>query len=172
MNLPSLPDQAPSGPPLFEVARKLRGKAAYEPRHCQLVVDLMSVGASKTEVAAEIGISRRTLGRWEKDIPEMSEALEIGLTLAEAWWEQKGRKSLDNKIFKEALFFMHMRNRFGWTNSDDAAKKGALPLLIVATNLSIKPGAQEGEAYTIEVVGERVDAPVGELTDESGSQTR
>ena len=39
----------------------------YDPAMCEIVVDLMSQGYAKVEVAVALGISRDTLDAWSKD---------------------------------------------------------------------------------------------------------
>jgi hypothetical protein len=63
-----------------------------------------------------IRISNDLYYRWYDENKEFSETIKFGKFLAEAWWKLKGRQSVDNKNFNHALWFMNMRNRFGWTN--------------------------------------------------------
>lgn len=52
--------------------------AAYEPRFCDKVVEIMGQGYSLTAFAGEIGVSRFTLGEWMKAHPEFAGAVERG----------------------------------------------------------------------------------------------
>jgi len=78
------------------------------------ILELMAQGASKVEVAATIGISRDTLYRWTKEYDEFSDTIKEGELLSEAWWQRKGRENIENKGFNSTLWYMNMKNRFGW----------------------------------------------------------
>lgn len=43
---------------------------------------------------------------------EFARTIKIGRVFCEAWWIEKSRKGLRSKYFKEALWFMNMKNRF------------------------------------------------------------
>lgn len=98
-------------------AKKLGRPTKYSPKLLPVILVLMSNGASKTEVAAELGISRETLYEWCKEYPEFSDTIKKGLQLSQAWWEKQGRTNLDNRSFNYAGWYMNMKNRFGWRDS-------------------------------------------------------
>ncbi len=90
----------------------------YEPEMCEKLKALMKEGASKTEVCAELGITRDTFYRWtdeEGDYynPDFSYAVKEGHALAQAWWEQQARKGIwAGKDFNATTFIFMMKNRF------------------------------------------------------------
>lgn len=86
---------------------------------CERVIELMSMGASKTEVAADIDISWDTMAAWQKENPLFSEAIKAGELKSHAWWEEHARKNLHNKEFNSTLWYMNMKNRFGWRDRQD-----------------------------------------------------
>ena len=88
----------------------------YRPWMCDRVIALMAQGASKHEALADLGIWEDTFYRWAKEIPEFSEAVKIGTELSRMWWEREGRQSLRDKDFNHGLWYMNMKNRFGWTD--------------------------------------------------------
>jgi restriction endonuclease Mrr len=94
--------------------KKIGRPAKYERAMCIKIVDLMREGASKTEVAALLDISRDTMNRWEKDNREFSDAIKRGSELSQAWWEKQGRIALRDKSFSYTGWYMNMKNRFGW----------------------------------------------------------
>lgn len=40
--------------------------------------------------------------------------------LSEAWWEEHGRLNLHNREFNSVLWYMNMKNRFGWRDRIDS----------------------------------------------------
>ncbi|MEE9351532.1 MAG: hypothetical protein V3U78_04675 [Thiotrichaceae bacterium] len=97
----------------------------YRSEMCQVVIDLMSDGASKEEVCAELDITFDTLANWQKpeNNLEFSEAITQGERLSRAWWLKHGRKNLENKSFNERLWFMNMKNRHGWADKQSLETK-------------------------------------------------
>ncbi len=100
----------------------------YKPEMCQVVIDMMKEGASKTEVAAELDIVWDTLARWQVEIAEFSEAIKKGEKLSEAWWLRKGRVNLENKDFSPTLWYMNMKNRHGWSDKQETVHSGTIGL--------------------------------------------
>jgi DNA-binding XRE family transcriptional regulator len=99
----------------------------------QRVIDLMAEGASITEVAAELGVSKDTLYRWEKDDTKQafSDAIKRGRELSEAWWTGLGRLELYNGKFNHVLWYMNMKNRFGWSDKVEQKDTSEKPNWIV-----------------------------------------
>lgn len=100
----------------------------YEPWMCEKLIELMKDGASLTEVCAELDICHDTLIEWCKEGGEyykedFSEAKKRGEKLSEAWWERMGRTNLFNPYqgdtFNSSLWYMNMKNRFGWRDKTD-----------------------------------------------------
>ena len=91
----------------------------YEPEMDKIVIDLMSQGASKIEVAATLGISKSTLYEWLEKVPGFSAVIERGEMLSQQWWEREGRLSLRDKEFNGSLWYMNMKNRHGWKDRQD-----------------------------------------------------
>lgn len=85
---------------------------------CEKAIEIMAEGASLTEVAAGLGIGRRTLFRWidEKDEahykPEFATAIEDGTALCQAWWEKTGRLGMFMDKFNATIWIYNMKNRF------------------------------------------------------------
>lgn len=93
----------------------------YRPEMCETVIELMLQGASLEEVAAELDITVETLSQWRNPDGEyykhdLSEAVKIGIQKSKAWWLKSGRINLENKDFSPALWYMNMKNRFGWSD--------------------------------------------------------
>ena len=90
------------------------------------VIALMSQGASLVEVAADLGVSRATLSKWQDDDekPGFVEAIKSGIELSEAWWMREGREALRDRQFNHGLWYMNMKNRFGWSDKQQVEHSG------------------------------------------------
>lgn len=96
----------------------------YDPSRNEEILDLMSKGGSIVEVAALIGISRVTLYDWidpksERYKEDFSNTIKRGTELSESWWHKQGRVNLANKEFSPTLWYMNMKNRFGWADKQE-----------------------------------------------------
>lgn len=92
----------------------------YEEWMCDKAVELMREGASKTEVAAELGLgSKQMLYDYVKKYPQFQDAIKKGELLSEAWWERHGRQNIVNKEFNSTLWYMNMKNRFKWSDRSE-----------------------------------------------------
>lgn len=60
------------------------------------VIELMREGASKHEVAAELGIAYSTIFNWQndEDKADFQDAMHQGEMLSQAWWERAGRMAV------------------------------------------------------------------------------
>ena len=81
------------------------------------VIELMAEGASKMAVAAALGINRRTLYLWidskNEIYDDFKEAIEMGETLSQAWWEETGRKGMfAGSEFNTSSWIYNMKCRF------------------------------------------------------------
>lgn len=94
----------------------------YEPEMCAKLIDMMSEGSSRLEVAVELGVVQVTLDKWERENPEFAEAMHLGEEACQAWWEKKGRDNLishGKEKFNTTLWTSFMKNKFGWTDRVD-----------------------------------------------------
>lgn len=128
-----------------------RGRPSkYKPEMIDTVIGLMSEGASKYEVAAEIGIHYDTLTQWQNPespqyIKDFSDAIKKGESLSRAWWERNGRKNLENKEFNYTGWYMNMKNRFKWADKQEVEHTGRDGGPIVSKTLVVKgidPGSE------------------------------
>lgn len=92
----------------------------YEPWMCEKVIELMKNGASKTEVAAELNFGcKQMLYDYVQKYQEFADAVKKGELLSQSWWEKTGRNNISNREFNSALWYMNMKNRFGWRDKVD-----------------------------------------------------
>ena len=83
------------------------------------ILDLKKYGGSDVEARVALGISVDLWQRFIKEVEEFSETIKKGNDLCEAWWLGKGRKNLENKQFSAVLWYMNMKNRFGWKDKTE-----------------------------------------------------
>lgn len=91
----------------------------YDPAHCDVVERLMLEGASIIEIAYELRVSRPTIYEWIEKYPEFSNTIKKGVDFSEGWWMNKGRTHIENKEFNSTLWYMNMKNRFGWKDKQE-----------------------------------------------------
>ena len=94
-------------------ARPRERPTLYHAAHCERVLELAGAGCCKAEIAAALGVSRKTLGLWAKAHPEFRDALRCAKDLEYAWWLKAGREGQFIKGWNAASWALQMRNRFG-----------------------------------------------------------
>lgn len=111
----------------------------YKPEYCELVVQMLSEGASLTEFRAAVGgISRETMSNWKQANPEFLDALSKAEAMGQAYWEKRLRTDLmfDNKV-NSPLVKLYFANRFNWhdkqqtdvTSSDGSMKPTVIEIV-------------------------------------------
>jgi len=100
----------------------------YKPEYIDLVIELMEQGWSKTRVAAHLRVHKDTLYEWIKQHQDFSDAVRVGETLSEAWWEQQGVAALTSKEYNTNMFKWLTSNIHGWSDkqSQDVNMKAEL----------------------------------------------
>lgn len=128
------------------MVREMGRPTKYKPEMCETVIELMKEGASQYEVLATLGISEDTFYRWKKENEEFSESIKRGSQLSQAWWEKKGRISLDDRQFNSTLWYMNMKNRFKWADKQEVKNEGNVTI-VMDTGIDHYPGEQDEEGY-------------------------
>lgn len=102
----------------------------YSPEINDECIRMMREGASIVEIAYELNVARSTIYEWQKNNVEFSDTIKRGTDFSEGWWMKQGRININNKDFNSTLFYMNMKNRFGWVdkpaeknNADDTLSK-------------------------------------------------
>lgn len=88
------------------------------------VMALMKYGASRAEVYALLDISDMTFARLMREDKEFAGTIKYGERLSKAWWENVARTSLRSKDFNATLWYMNMKNRFGWVDRQQTEMSG------------------------------------------------
>jgi hypothetical protein len=114
----------------------------YDPKYCDKIIELMSEGASIEEVCYEWRITKATLYNWTEKHPEFLNSKKIGEQLSMGWWMKKGRE-LENTKLNHVLWYMNMKNRFGWSDKQEIQHSG--------TNITITfdKQAEKGSNYLV-----------------------
>lgn len=108
----------------------------------QTIIDLYRDGASDVEVKAQIydwrgSFSNDLWERWMKEEDDFAETVKKGKALAEAWWMVHGRKNIHNKDFNSTLWYMNMKNRYGWADNQKTTVDGSFDIRQI-TGMEIK----------------------------------
>lgn len=91
----------------------------YKPEFCDLVIPLLKQGMSIAEIGLELDIGYSTIYRWMDEHEEFREAIKSGREFSQGWWEKQGRVALREKEFSPTLWYMNMKNRFGWKDKQE-----------------------------------------------------
>lgn len=85
----------------------------------EVITGLYAEGASDVEIRVRLAISEDLFYRLLNEEQEFSITIKKGREFCRVWWEEKARKSLENKEFNATLWYMNMKNRFGWKDRND-----------------------------------------------------
>lgn len=114
---------------------------AYDPAFCARVIELGATGASKVELAVELGVVRNTLDNWAAEHPEFLSALTRARELSQVWWERKGRAGLEGQGFNASLWAKNVSCRFpdDWTDKSKQEVTGANGAALVPPTIIFQP---------------------------------
>lgn len=95
----------------------------YLPEYNTEVVRLGSEGLSQTQMAAHFKVTQPTLRSWTKTNEEFKEALDMAVTLAEAFWERIGQQGTRGMLPKFVpvswIYMMKCRYKDNWKENTD-----------------------------------------------------
>lgn len=86
---------------------------------CSRVMKYMSEGATRGEICRKLKISNDVFQGLLERFPQFREAYEIGKDFSRGWWEEQGRINLENTKFNSTLWYMNMKNRWGWKDKQE-----------------------------------------------------
>lgn len=86
--------------------------SAYEPGHCQFVIDLGKAGKSVVQMACALEVHKDTLYEWAKVHPDFSDAFTRAKQHSQDWWETKAQIGLETPGFNASLWSRSMAARF------------------------------------------------------------
>lgn len=84
----------------------------YKSEYCDQVIGFLNEGMSIASIARELQVAKKTLYNWMEEHEEFLHAVKKGIDFSQGWWEEHGRKQLQNKDFNHVLWYMNMKNRF------------------------------------------------------------
>jgi hypothetical protein len=113
----------------------------YDPAFCERVIELGREGASKVEMAVELGVVRNTLDNWAAAHPDFLSALTHARDLSQVWWEKKGRSGLDSQGFNASLWGKNVSCRFpdDWTDKSKQELSGPGGKDLIPPQFIIRP---------------------------------
>jgi hypothetical protein len=131
----------------------------YESGICEQVLKLAADGCSKAEIAAKLGVGRKTLYAWAAAHPEFGEAMKRAKDLEYAWWLKTGREGQFIKGWNAASWALQMRNRFGKRFRDGATAARHSEEPKDGTNAAELRGEMERKLSRIADAGPKEDVP-------------
>ncbi|MFA5952789.1 MAG: helix-turn-helix domain-containing protein [Hyphomicrobium sp.] len=108
------------------------------------VLELGADGKSRSQIARELGVSRKSLYEWIKNYPDFREAMEAANDLALAWWEDQGQKGVwSGRDFNAQCFSWQMKNRFpnDYKDKHEISGDPERPLVARIVRTIVDPGA-------------------------------
>ena len=114
----------------------------YRPEMCEQVIDLGFTGASKVEIAFELGVTKSTLDNWADEYPDFLDAITRAREASQVWWEREGRSNLKTQGYQSSMWSRSMAARFpeDWRETtkheNEVYGKDGTPL-IPSVNVSI-----------------------------------
>jgi len=101
---------------------------------------LAAEGGSDVEIRVQCMdcIAHETWTRLLEEEPEFFETIKKAEALCHDWWKKQGRINLKDKEFSTSLWFINMKNRFGWKDKIDHTSNNktiSMPILQSEENL-------------------------------------
>lgn len=131
-------DESSPKPVIVELGEYRPYSAKY---HCKRVLELGKLGASETQIAVGLGISRTALRRWKREHEEFAEAMALAMTLSEAHWEARWVSRMDLFGHNANAYKHMMASRFRETYGEKVQVSGddEHPLTVITRRIVKAP---------------------------------
>lgn len=133
----------------------------YRPEMCEQVVALGAQGASKVEIAFELGVTRNTLDNWAAEHPDFLSAITRAKEAEQVWWEREGRSNLKTQGYQSSMWSRSMAARFA-----DWREKTA----IVGGSKEDEPIKQEVTHIGLDEFARRIASISARTTEDGGDE--
>lgn len=84
---------------------------------------LYEEGAFDPEIARELGITIERFRKMYDEQPAFTEFVDMGRTLAMAYWYSMARLGLKSKGFNTSVWMFTMKNQYGWADKVETVAK-------------------------------------------------
>jgi hypothetical protein len=105
---------------------KMGRPTKYKVEMCDTAIEMGKQGKSLVQIAAALDIDKDTILNWIEAYPDFYVAINKAKALSEAHWTDIAQKHLieqpQGDKLNTTLWFMNMRNRFGWHNGEQSYK--------------------------------------------------
>lgn len=103
----------------------------YDPKYCQLIIEMGKSGCSVAEMASACDVAKQTLLNWTNSHPEFMDAFTRAKSEAQSWWERQGRENLISSpgaVLNASLYGRSMAARFpeDWRESKQVELAGGI----------------------------------------------
>lgn len=144
----------------------------YKPEMCSQLIVIMASGRTFTDACTILGISYVTAYAWMTEPteekpndnfkPDFLKAHKIGQQLSDLWWNEIGKKNLNNKNFNNTLYMMFRQNLHGWTRRLEGKMELEKTEKFITENKTV-------HEHIIRIQGEEELAEIARILEESGA---
>lgn len=99
---------------------KMGRPTIYKEEYCEKVIELLKEGASIEEIGLELDCGYTTVYEWMDRHENFAQAIKRGRESSKGWWLKQGRVALRENGFNSTLWYMNMKNRFGWADKQES----------------------------------------------------
>lgn len=116
--------------------------STYDPKYCEMVIDLGKQGKSEVQISAGIDVPRTTMRSWAEQHPEFSSALTRAKELEQAWWEDAAQKGTAQSKIGPAVWNKSVSARFREDYTERHEVSGSVTVEIVRFSDAKNPPAE------------------------------
>ncbi len=99
---------------------KMGRPTLYSPELCEKAIEYLKEGASIEELGLELDVGYTTIYRWMEQHEDFRQAVKKGREYSQGWWMKEAREALRDGKFNSTLWYMNMKNRFGWSDKQES----------------------------------------------------